>query len=414
MTSRLFKIIFVLMFAPLLLSCSKQDGKMKQINEFNVPQELLEEVENIPSFWLSTIDEINQFIKTTVRKGNYEQIGVSAGGRPIYAVFYGAPRLGVGTTTFSGSQSIHDIEAYRGPDYDKTVYMGLGGVHGFELEGIVGIVNLISIFETGYDLNGEEWPDLEEMLNVIDRIILIPLMNPDGRARIPIRMETHKGHAPDAFFTHEYLNTGGNIDGDLIGWPQVKRYIPMDFSKFEFPGGYPNDNGVNIMHDDFLGEKQPETQALFDLCKKENPDIIMNMHTGVSRNNYFMTMLRPLLCESELIPIWESLYVSVHTKLTEEGLKKTRDLALEANPNIVKGGLGYNLNTALNLHCGTLCVVVESPSHGYSGVYDNGNPVEQTPEKLLRAQLVAHKAALEFLQLSGGRSQWNELVNNEK
>ena len=41
----------------------------------------------------------------------------------------------------------------------------------------------------------------------------------------------------------------------------------MDLSIPGFPGGYPNDAGVNIQHVIFLGKKQPETQALFDLAE---------------------------------------------------------------------------------------------------------------------------------------------------
>ena len=33
-------------------------------------------------------------------------------------------------------------------------------VHGGEFEGIVGMVNLISVIETGKDLRGREWPGI--------------------------------------------------------------------------------------------------------------------------------------------------------------------------------------------------------------------------------------------------------------
>ena len=56
------------------------------------------------------------------------------------------------------------------------------------------------------------------------------------------------------FTVAEYLNTGGKPDGTITGWPQIKEFIPMDFSKPGFPGGYPNDAGVNIQHDDFFGK----------------------------------------------------------------------------------------------------------------------------------------------------------------
>ena len=109
-------------------------------------------------------------------------IGTSAGGRPIHAVVYGKPRQGSGTTTFSGSLGFGNVRAYRGPDHEKTVYMGMSSVHGGEFEGIVGTVNLISAIETGKDLRGKEWPEITAIVAKLDRLILVPIVNPDGRA----------------------------------------------------------------------------------------------------------------------------------------------------------------------------------------------------------------------------------------
>ena len=67
----------------------------------------------------------------------------------------------------------------------------------------------------------------------------------------------------------EYFNTGGQPDGSLIGWPDCKEFIPLDFSATQFPGGYPNDAGVNVQHDDFFGRPQPETRALLDLAAED-------------------------------------------------------------------------------------------------------------------------------------------------
>ncbi len=124
-------------------------------------------------------------MKKNVHKGHIEVIGTSAGGRPIKAVVYGQPRKGKGTTTFSGSLGFGDVCAYRGPDHNKTVYMGMSSVHGGEFEGIVGTVNLISVIETGKDFRGKEWPEITAIVAKLDRVILIPIVNPDGRSRIP-------------------------------------------------------------------------------------------------------------------------------------------------------------------------------------------------------------------------------------
>ncbi|NGM61039.1 hypothetical protein G5B30_03810 [Sphingobacterium sp. SGG-5] len=372
-----------------------------------IPEGYLDEAKDIPNFWVATVEEVNTYLKTRVKKGKVETVGTSAGGRPIMSVSYGTARSEEGkTTTFSGSLGVFDIAPYRGKDNNKTVYMGLGGVHGFELEGIMGIINMIEVFETGKDLSGKARPELAAMLDSVDRIVLIPLVNPDGRARIPIRMETDKGvDSPESFTVHEYLNTGGKKDGSIIGWPDVKKYIPMDFANFGFPGGYPNDNGVNIMHDDFFGSPQPETKMLFDIAAREKPDLIINMHTGVPKNNYFMQIHRPF-AEPEVQPIFEELYKQIKTSLTQHNLQGSTDAAVESTPP--QKYSRYNLGTALNLHCGALSVVIETPSHGFQGTNLAGIPTAHTPESLLDAQLIAHLESMKFLAETGGRSQWQK------
>ncbi len=364
---------------------------------FEIPEDYLREQEGIPAFWLSTVDEVNAFLKNQVHKGQVEVIGKSAGGRPIRAVTYGQPRQGKGTSTFSGSLGYGDIRVYRGPDHGKTVYMGMAAVHGGEFEGIVGMVNLISVLETGKDLRGKAWPEIMAVAEKLDRLILIPVVNPDGRARIPLRIEAYRDSNENIA---EYLNTGGKPDGTLTGWPEVKEFIPADFNKPGFPGGYPNDAGVNIQHDDFFGRRQPETQALFDITARERPDVILNMHTGA----VYMLMLRPF-CEHDLYPAFDTLFTHVHTSLALSGLQQTRDPKVEADPSRSEINV-YNLDGALNMHCGALSVVVESPSHGFSGTNDEGQQAMLTPDMLLDSHLTCHQEAMRFLAESGGRSKW--------
>ncbi len=396
-TKMLNALLFILL--TLIFACSSPTTK--ETIKFNIPEGYLDEVKEIPAFWVTTVDEVAAFLKNNVKKGKLEVIGTSAGGRPIHAVFYGQPRQGMGTTTFSGSIGCRKIAAYRGPDHAKTVYMGMAAVHGFELEGIAGMVNLISVLETGKDLRGKEWPEITDAASKIERLILIPLTNPDGRKRVPVRMLVHRD---TSYIVTEYLNTGGKPDGTLIGWPQVKEFIPLDFKTTRFPGGYPNDAGVNIMHDDFMGKVQPETQALLDLTARERPDIIINMHTGAPTRDYFIRMHRPF-GEEALRKAFEGLYQAVHTGLALSGLQGTRDPAVEADLSRVPNGV-YNLDTALDLHCGALSVVIESPSHGFSGWNRAGEVVFQSPEMILDAQLVAHLGAIKYLGESGGRAKW--------
>ncbi len=364
----------------------------------DIPADYLREAEQIPDFWISTPGEVNRFLDDHIHAGTGTTIGTTAGGRPIRAVVYGQRRQGKGTTTFSGSLGFGNVRAYAGPDHEKRVYLGIAAVHGGEFEGIVGMVNLLCVLETGKDLRGKPWPEITAAAKSLDRIIVIPIVNADGRARVPLRMGLHRGSDETI---PEYFNTGGWRDGKNIGWPDCKQFIPLDFSGTQFPGGYPNDNGVNIQHDDFFGQRQPETQALLDLVAAERPDLILNMHTGA----VFPLMHRPF-AEPALTPVFDELFRRVQTRLTNKGLQATDDPLREADPSRVATPSPYNLDTALNLHCGVLSVVIESPSHAASTAKRDGKPFLFEPDDLLDAQLICHQEAMKFLLETGGRSRW--------
>lgn len=372
-------------------------GALAARSRFPIRPDYLAEPDVIPPFWISTYDDVGRFLKERMRKGSVQVIGKSAGGRPIRAVFYGRPRMGKGTTTFSGSLGFGDVRAWLGPDHARKVYLAMASVHGGEFEGIVGAVNLLSVLETGRDLRGQPWPEIAEAARALDRVIVLPITNVDGRARVPLRMIRHQGTSE---IVHEYFNTGAKPDGSIIGWPQCKEHIPLDFSRTQFPGGYPNDAGVNIQHDDFFGSPQPETRALFDLAARERPDLILNMHTGA----VFIHPMRPF-AEPALTPAFEEAYRRIMTRLTREGLQRTADAAKEADPARERMSV-FNLDTALNLHCGALSILVESPAHDFSTAVKDGKPFLHTPELLLEAQLITHQEAMKFLAETGGRARW--------
>ena len=193
-------------------------------------------------------------------------IGRSAGGRPIQAVFYGRPRSEKGTTTFSGALGYGDVCAWIGPDHARKVYLAMASVHGGEFEGIVGIVNLLAVLETGSDLRGRRWPGITAVASNLDRDH--PHPHPErGRTGAGSRSGWESTAGPTRRLPS--TSTQAHPDGSLLGWPQCKEFIPLDFSRTQFPGGYPNDAGVNVQHDDFFGRPQPETRALLDLAAED-------------------------------------------------------------------------------------------------------------------------------------------------
>ena len=363
--------------------------------------DLAQDRADIPAWWQSSLGERDAFFDAHIKKGAVITYGMSAGGRPLRAVAYGKARTGHGTTTANGAISFGDIRAWLGPDHSKRVALVFSAIHGGEFEGIVGTMNLLAVLETGVDLAGRPQPALAAAAARLDRLIVIPVANPDGRARIPLRMLQFFRASNRAA---EYFNTGAWSDGSLIGWPANKEFVPVDFARLQFAGGYFNDAGVNCQHDDFLGRMQPETRALLDLCARERPDLALNLHTGVSFDNYFMGMLHPVTGRI-VEPAWAGLYRRVHTALAVAGHRSTADPAIEADPANV-APIVPSLDTILNLHTGTLSVIVESPSHSFNGTRRDGTPAPTDPLLLLDAHLVLFTSTFDYLTDTGGLAAW--------
>jgi hypothetical protein len=98
----------------------------------------------------------------------------------------------------------------------------------------------------------------------------------------------------------------------------------------------------------------------------------------------------------------------VQTGLTKRGLQASDNPSEEADPSRVATPSPYNLDTALNLNCGALSVVIESPSHAASTAQRDGKPFPFKPDDLLDAQLICHQEAMKFLVDTGGRSRWTQ------
>lgn len=131
----------------------------------DIPSRYLEEAAAIPDFWVSDVAGVYAYLDRHVQKGTVRQFGTTAGGRPMRLAAYGKPRGDRGTTTFSGSLGFGDVRAYLGPDHEKKVYWAMAAVHGGEFEAIAGMVNLISVLETGRDLRGKPWPEITAAAN---------------------------------------------------------------------------------------------------------------------------------------------------------------------------------------------------------------------------------------------------------
>ncbi|MFW6026950.1 MAG: M14 family zinc carboxypeptidase [Candidatus Woesearchaeota archaeon] len=330
-----------------------------------------------PGFWISTPREILIYIANNINQGEIKCITNSAGNRPVWSITYGSKGKKLGTSNFSAAKGSGNINSFLGTDANKKnpVVMIVGGTHGAEMEGVVGIINLLSILETGKDLLGTEWPYLEEIKKKV-RIILIPLLNPDGRNRV--KPGSLVGMSFEKF---RYWAQGQWKNGELIGYPDCKKYQPLPLDKVKFMGGYPNDDGINLMHDVSLsGLKARETKAYFSTLEKERPDCVCLLHSHEGGP----TVLGP---DSLLPEPHQDIQWKIKQKLYQVmKAKNMRPGEISNYNNSIKRPL-FNMSTASYATSGTVPFVFEGP-HGLS---DN----MFSHEEILKIQLTLYKLLFE-------------------
>lgn len=237
---------------------------------------------DIPVFYKSRLMDVELGL-ADVKLGEVKSVTESPGGLPVYAVCYGAK------DDFHSQANYNSAVAARNPGFYarktkavKPVVFFLGPVHGQEAEGIAGLVNLIRVAETGKDYRGKEWPDLKSNFDKC-RVIIIPCANPDGRKRCPY--DSFVG-LPGEIMTK--YGQGTHKDGTLWRWPQAKSLHPMK-GDVGILGAYFNNDGINMMHDDFFFPKAEETKTVLKIARDEVPDMTVSLHS----HNYPPCILQP-------------------------------------------------------------------------------------------------------------------------
>ena len=207
--------------------------------------------------------------------GQVHEIGRSPGGRALLAVSYGELEPVDRRANHSAAMSAGEPDAFYGPGRQKPVLLISSAVHGAEMESIAAVMHLISLLETGLDRDGERWPALLECLQRM-RLVIVPVANPDGRARIP--SDDALGWTEDEL---EQYRHGLGADGKPIGWlPGCFSTHPKDPKVETFLGGYFNDAGVNPSHGALLSRTIcPEAHALADLALEETADCFLDLHS---------------------------------------------------------------------------------------------------------------------------------------
>jgi hypothetical protein len=210
----------------------------------------------------------------------------------------------------------------------------------------MGMVNLITILESGRDLAGNERAKIARAAKGL-RIVIVPLANPDGRERLPI--EDLVGHP-----RRDTPRYGQGIwhNGRVMRHPDMKRVHPMR-RDVTFLGGYFNDDGVNIQADcEFTGFMARETRALLKLTVAEVPEAVVNAHScELGPFIFYRGASLPTPCEVRLAQV----AAVAHRRLLEKNLRPEPLYRHTSGDGLV------SLNTLFHYLTGTLPICYEGP-----------------------------------------------------
>ncbi len=302
------------------------------------------------------------------------------GGRKQVALIYGFDSEARGSANYSSACGSNDKTKYH-EKHKTPVIMLIGAVHGQETEGIAALTNLISLMETGKDLAGETNERLLALAKRV-RLVIVPIANPDGRDRVV--PETMIGLTGKDL---RYWGQGTWADGSLCGWPECKMVHPIQ--NVGFLGGYFNDDGVNIMHDNFFSPMAEETRALLKLADDVQADGIFQLHGGSNSAN---ALLQPRYTPVEVNEAIRIIAENADARAREEGLW----FQIPALPPKASGDTppSFNLVDALHHVCGAVSACFESNE----GLIDENEPIWNTDQVLRSHEILFEEIFRFFLE----------------
>jgi hypothetical protein len=338
--------------------------------------------QDLPSFWKARLADVDAEISSVV-KGTVETIAVSPGGRGVKAVTYGeAPDLRSQANYGSAVAAGNPAHYARKDAGAKPVVFLLGPVHGQEIEGVVGLVNLVHVAETGRDHRGRAWPELAARLARV-RAVIVPVGNPDGRARCPY----------DSFVglptrTMTKYGQGTRRDGSPWGWPGAKALHPMK-GDVGILGAYFNDDGINLMHDEFFQPMARETEAILRLARREAPDVAVSLHSHEHPPVVLQTTYVPVFVKERI----RDLSARLKARFEREGLPYGPVVEPKVEDPRPGPSASFNLASALHHASGATAFVFEC-SHG--SVSDRSPRPLVSHDQILDVQLTLYEELLGF------------------
>ena len=288
-----------------------------------------------PDWWLVRPDEIIAQCEK-VKKGKSEIVAHTPGGFPVYAVTYGEERPDAREINWPSATGSPRPELYA--QSGKQCLMIVAGIHGEEAEGVITVLDLMHIMETGNDLRGFPQPELAALAENF-RLVLMPCVNMDGRAISP---DCYLGTTNDEF--RRVVSTLLK-DGTRLHWPALKEYFPMPMDQVAELGTYYNSEGYNIMHDAAPGNlRTEEAKGILRTAHRERIDFFLNMHSD----------------GTEHFSLSDSLHYSVN-KATYIAVSKEWMKLRGHDPEVILGGFSMqtDINCAVELATGAPAVTYE-------------------------------------------------------
>ncbi len=325
-------------------------------------------LEPAPQWWRVSPEAIGEEM-AGIRRGRVDVIARTPLNHPVYRVVYhDEPAEEKRQSNWSSASYSTNCRAYQTRCGMKQTVCLLAGIHGAEPEGVAGCLNVISLLERGCDLRGQENPELLNLLRAY-RLVILPCVNMDGRAVSPDHL---RGCSFEEF---RNASQGSWADGSLIGWLGSKEYFPLPLERVRFPGGYPNSEGYNIMHDASPGNlRTAEAKGVLETVEAYEVDFLLNLHSG---SEIPMVCAPGNLNYPENIRRGRRICRECHTALMTAGLRPSvSELPAEASNALT-------LNTLITLASGALALTVELPARGPA-----------TFDERLEAQYVILKTAL--------------------
>lgn len=179
---------------------------------------------------------------------------------------------------------------------------------------------------------------------------------------------------------------GTKLDGSPWRWPHAKALHPMK-GNVEILGAYYNDDGINMMHDDFFSPMAEETKAILKVAREEVPEMTVSLHSCSCTPFVIQNSHVPLFMKKRIAEFGKGL----NDRFIREGLPNRGEnfsLSLaDDDPEFPKAS--FNLVSALHHATGTMSFTFESP-HGT--IEDKA-----TYENILDIQLTLYQEMFEYV-----------------